>query len=237
MRTFVVGDIHGHFKALVDALNRADFTPNDRLVVAGDMFDRGHESKEVWAFLQEIPNKVLLWGNHERMLLNTIREGYCSYVDRLNGVDKTINSFIDDPLCIDFKNNGVLAALEVELREQLVWAWEDGTHYVSHSLDASMFNSGDINWEKAVWTDPCEVIGAQWAKVELYDADLPHKTLLFGHWHARQVREVFGEVSKDAVIVLPGANGRSWVALDTCTARSSHLGIVELLPNGGVQVY
>ena len=40
MRTLVIGDIHGNFKAMAQALDRAKFVPNkDRLITLGDVVD------------------------------------------------------------------------------------------------------------------------------------------------------------------------------------------------------
>ena len=47
MRTLVIGDIHGGLKALEQVLERANVTPEDKLIFLGDYVDRGYFSIEV----------------------------------------------------------------------------------------------------------------------------------------------------------------------------------------------
>ena len=74
MRTIIIGDIHGCIGALDALLSRLRPGPEDRLVLLGDLFDRGSES---WEVLQRVralaadmgERFVLLRGNHEDYLL------------------------------------------------------------------------------------------------------------------------------------------------------------------------
>lgn len=68
-RTLIVGDIHGHFTRLQEALDAVGFDPTkDRLVGAGDAIDRGPESIEVMRWLQ-YPWFSMVAGNHEAFAL------------------------------------------------------------------------------------------------------------------------------------------------------------------------
>lgn len=74
-RTLVVGDIHGQFEALENALNAAEFNPDkgDFLIMLGDLIDRGYGSKETLDFaieLVESGHGLVLRGNHEQMALD-----------------------------------------------------------------------------------------------------------------------------------------------------------------------
>lgn len=64
-RDFAVGDIHGSFKALQKALDAIGFNPDgDRLFSVGDLVDRGPESHEVLAWLDQ-PWFHAVCGNHD----------------------------------------------------------------------------------------------------------------------------------------------------------------------------
>lgn len=74
-RDFVVGDIHGAFALVDDALEAVDFSPDaDRLFCVGDLIDRGPDSRAVARFLAR-PYVHALCGNHEATLLALHMEG------------------------------------------------------------------------------------------------------------------------------------------------------------------
>ena len=66
MRTLVIGDIHGNFLALEQALERASFDPKgDRLISLGDVYDGHPESSKCVEFLRALPNFIWCYGNHD----------------------------------------------------------------------------------------------------------------------------------------------------------------------------
>ena len=95
-KIFAVADIHGYFSALKSGLERAGFEKgNDEhlLVVCGDCFDRGNENKRVLEYLYSIPNKVIVRGNHEELLLRALANSKIEYNDERNGTDITVKEF------------------------------------------------------------------------------------------------------------------------------------------------
>lgn len=69
-RDYVVGDIHGEFELLRQALDALHFNPKvDRLFSVGDLVDRGPYSSMALELLQE-PWVHAVRGNHEQMLLD-----------------------------------------------------------------------------------------------------------------------------------------------------------------------
>src|SRR6516225_3848013 len=71
-RTIIVGDIHGCYDELMLLLAKLHLHPNDLLIALGDIVDRGNKSLEVYQYLRERPNTVVLMGNHERKHLQGI---------------------------------------------------------------------------------------------------------------------------------------------------------------------
>ncbi|MBV8253687.1 MAG: metallophosphoesterase [Chitinophaga sp.] len=71
-RTIIVGDIHGCYDELMLLLAKLHLQPNDLLIALGDIVDRGNKSLEVYQYLRERPNTVVLMGNHERKHLQGI---------------------------------------------------------------------------------------------------------------------------------------------------------------------
>jgi serine/threonine protein phosphatase 1 len=70
MRTIVVGDIHGCYEELLQLLAKVQLTEADCLVALGDIVDRGKDSLQVYDFLRNRPNTIVLMGNHERRHLH-----------------------------------------------------------------------------------------------------------------------------------------------------------------------
>lgn len=136
MKLFVVSDIHGYYNILIKELNDAKFdqlNPNHLLIVVGDLFDRGPNSKEVYEYLKDLHDKKkaiiikgnhdkfieeLFEGNHKRVLFNCIHNGfdetlislfnldYINYNDEdVKNLDKEIYEFVRKlPLYYETKN-------------------------------------------------------------------------------------------------------------------------------------
>jgi serine/threonine protein phosphatase 1 len=68
-RDFAVGDIHGHFRRLQQALDRLGFDPaRDRLFSVGDLVDRGPQSEDCLDWLAQ-PWFFAVQGNHEALAI------------------------------------------------------------------------------------------------------------------------------------------------------------------------
>jgi serine/threonine protein phosphatase 1 len=66
MRTFVIGDIHGACRALVQCLERSGFDARtDRLISLGDVSDGWPETFETVEALLRLPHHVAIAGNHD----------------------------------------------------------------------------------------------------------------------------------------------------------------------------
>ncbi|MBR4234709.1 MAG: serine/threonine protein phosphatase [Clostridia bacterium] len=76
MRSIIIGDVHGCNAELCALLDKVGPKPQeDRLILLGDLFDRGPESYEVYQTVQALACQfaerfVLLRGNHEDYLLS-----------------------------------------------------------------------------------------------------------------------------------------------------------------------
>jgi len=65
-RKFVMGDIHGGYKALIQCLKRSDFDyENDTLIQVGDVADGHDEVYECVEELLKIKNLIAIKGNHD----------------------------------------------------------------------------------------------------------------------------------------------------------------------------
>lgn len=71
MRTFVIGDIHGAYRALVQCLERCQFDKEkDLLITLGDICDGWTEVYECVEELLTIKNRIDIIGNHDRFFID-----------------------------------------------------------------------------------------------------------------------------------------------------------------------
>ena len=80
MKYYVVADVHGYFTELKIALEKSGFFEDlkpHKLVVCGDLLDRGKEANELIDFMMELVNKdqlVYIRGNHEDLFNQCLHE-------------------------------------------------------------------------------------------------------------------------------------------------------------------
>ncbi|GAL01159.1 serine/threonine protein phosphatase [Nonlabens ulvanivorans] len=97
MSTYVVSDIHGCNSKFRRALKAVRLKKTDRLIILGDMIDRGSESKEVldtiFLLLENNFEVISILGNHEDLLLKSLDDFNTEISWLKNGGIKTLESF------------------------------------------------------------------------------------------------------------------------------------------------
>ncbi|MBW1294582.1 metallophosphoesterase family protein [Aquimarina litoralis] len=107
MRTLVIGDIHGGYKALLQVLDRAKVTIEDTLIFLGDYVDGWSESAETIHKLIELSktNKcVFIRGNHDLWCGLWLQKGATNPVWLANGGEETIQSYIKSGHLANFEH-------------------------------------------------------------------------------------------------------------------------------------
>lgn len=76
MKTFVIGDIHGGYKALMQCLERSEFNKEeDTLISLGDIADGWSQVPECIEELLTIKNLILIEGNHDNWARQWLKFG------------------------------------------------------------------------------------------------------------------------------------------------------------------
>lgn len=66
MKTFVIGDIHGGYKGLLQCFERSKFNyEEDKLILLGDVCDGWPQTKECIEELLKLKNRIFVRGNHD----------------------------------------------------------------------------------------------------------------------------------------------------------------------------
>jgi len=95
MRRFVMGDIHGAYKALKQCLNKAGFDyDNDLLIQLGDVVDRYPQSFDCVEELLKIKNLIAIKGNHDDWFDEFIKTDFHPYFWS-HGGKGTISSYLE----------------------------------------------------------------------------------------------------------------------------------------------
>lgn len=108
MKTFAIGDIHGHYDQMMRLFDQLMFGKNppanpnkDIFVFMGDYVDGGPDTKavldELISLKEQFPHWKFLFGNHEHLLLDAFNPKHPVYGDYYlwwnQGGEETLNSF------------------------------------------------------------------------------------------------------------------------------------------------
>jgi serine/threonine protein phosphatase 1 len=152
MRKFIMGDIHGAHKAMIQCFHRSGFNKNeDLLIQLGDVVDRGSDSFECVEELINIKNKITIRGNHDSWIHTFFKKNYHP-VEWLHGGNETKKSYIKNcgdlknaPLShIDFFNNQKLYHVDKE-NNIFIHGGFDTNERIEFTLDFECF------WDTSLW--------------------------------------------------------------------------------------
>lgn len=94
MQAFVIGDIHGAYRALEQCLSRAEFNyDSDHLICLGDVCDGWPDTKRCIDELLKIKNITYVIGNHDQWTLNWMKTKVVEEIWRTQGGAATISSY------------------------------------------------------------------------------------------------------------------------------------------------
>ena len=258
MRYYVVADVHGYYSELITALTERGFfedTQPHKLIVCGDLFDRGEEAVRLQEFIVDLMNKeevILIRGNHEDLVLDLIENIYKWMTPELldsphwkNGTVETVLQLTGMTLNEAYTLPKYCAAkmedtpyfrkiipatvdyFETE-RYIFVHGWIP-CHAVACGRNKYLFTYEE-NWRNA---DRMQWIGARWyngmdaARQGVIE---PRKTIVCGHWHCSYGHAVIDGVGEEhgANAVYTPYYGEGIVALDACTAFSHRVNCIVI---------
>lgn len=236
MKYFVSGDIHGFYDEWQNALKDKGFdinNPNHKIILCGDLFDRGHQPKEIIDFVLKHKDKVILIrGNHEDLMEQMIERNSSDYGDLCNSTAQTIVDLYPEWQISEFDLKKI--AKETRLQEVLDMCidYYETKHYIFvHGwipivencciYDSEWRTARKARWEKARWSNPVEMF-----RYEIYE---PNKTIVCGHWHCSALwheqnpdkYEEFGDKAKFEPFIT-----KNMIAIDACTAYSKKINVL-----------
>lgn len=250
MKYYITSDPHGFYSILRDALIKAGFfneKGEHKLVILGDLFDRGEEAPEMQDFILKLMDEdraILIKGNHEDLfhtLLTSdhglpydynVQNGTYSTALQLTGydIDRAVHyraEFVEAAKQTPYYQRIIPSMLDYYETEHYIFVhgWipclyhrHTGYSYYSEWRDLDVFE-----WKKARWYNG---IDAAFTCME-------DKTILCGHWHASyghwKYEHKGSEFEEDADFT--PYYGPGVIALDACTAWSSKINVIVLEDN------
>lgn len=208
MRYYVVADVHGYFSEFKIALLKNGFFQDKephKLIVCGDLYDRGPEALRLQEFILELLSKnevILIKGNHEDLALQLLNEwhkkSFLQYHHHTNGTVDTVcqltGSTADELTCNSEQvgrkllRNAYIQKIIPEMvdyyeTEHYIFthgwipctAMNVGTNVTEYLPIEDWRHASDILWNKARWINGMEA--AHKGVIE------KGKTIVCGHWH------------------------------------------------------
>lgn len=263
MRYYVVADVHGFYTEMISALKEKgyfeDKSPH-KLIVCGDLFDRGSEAKEMQRFIIDLLEKdkvMLIKGNHEDLALDLLNNpkkylwdmdtALCSHHYRNRTMDtffqltgynirdaiKNVKDFVEKSKNTQFIKTIIPAMCNYfEISDYIfVHGW---IPCVAHGKGAL----ADTFSYKSDWRSAKDI---NWEYSRWHNGVLawsqgvkePNKTIVCGHCHAsygHSIIEGKGAVRGEDAIFAPFF-ADGIIALDACTARSGFVNCVVIDEN------
>ena len=260
MKYYVVSDIHGYFGCLKKALDNAGFFDDKdtcKLIVCGDLLDRGQEARELIEFmigLMKEDKLIYILGNHEELMVQCLQEISRGGVYEIaSGMshhyrNKTWHSLLqisgmseseayNNPL--ELVSRVINSPLYKELLTICVDYYETPNYIFTHGwipciTDGDRYHPEykyDPNWRQA---DVQSWRMARWFNgMELaseYNITEPGKTVVCGHWHTSYGHSKISRICSEwgEDAIFTPFRAEGILAIDGCTAHSSIVNCVVI---------
>ena len=234
-KLFVISDVHGFFTKMKKALDDAGFdqqNPQHWLISCGDAMDRGPQPREVIEFFNNLPNKVLICGNHEILTEDAIRRKCFLAHDFHNGTANTAYDFCKKENADLMSQAQILGELRDDPEYQkykslLVNYFETENYIFCHSWvpgGKDWRYATQSKWNKAMWGNPFDIAVVVGNKTG--------KTIVHGHYHNSYGwadKELLSEWGDDAKFDIIEHN--NCIGLDACTAYTHKVNILVVEDN------
>lgn len=237
MKYFITSDVHGRYTELKAELDKLGFDETlDTLVVCGDLLDRGKENVKCLQYVNSLPNKVLIKGNHEYNLEKCLLSHRFDYADKHNGTLDTIleiakyvsgrkylNAY-DREIYLYANQYLELSQYLNSLKDYFEFTGIDGNTYVCcHGwLPQDYKDENCKDFEYYSWLNGME----QWHNGNTFK----DKTIICGHWHCSYGNSKFhhigSEFGKDACF--EPFKDKGIIALDACTVLTGKVNVIVL---------
>lgn len=260
MRYYVVADVHGFYSELQAALTEKGFYEDKephKLVVCGDLLDRGCEALKLQKFILELLKKdevILIKGNHEDLFLDLInnaekwmtkaniysthhwRNGTIDAALQLTGKDLQTSVLYPEDFKLKAKNTPFYKTIIPAMKDY----YETNNYIFVHGwIPCAVMGRGigtkdtfiyEENWREQGedrWNKARWLNGMAAASCGVRE---PNKTIVCGHWHCSYGHaELEGKGKEfDADSDFSPYYADGIIAIDACTAFSRKVNCIVI---------
>jgi len=181
---WAIGDVHGHADTLTALLESLNLGSKDRVVLLGDLVDRGPKSCEVIKIARDDPQIFSVLGNHEEMMLMSFD---ADNIETMNaqqsswfyiGGRATAQSYIDEFT----RPDGGIYRFELRQRAGQDLAWLDALPHHIVLDDFRLVHAGYSPWDGDLDLQSTDTL--MWVRGEFHNSITPvdeNRTVIFGH--------------------------------------------------------
>lgn len=252
MKYFVTADPHSFYDEMYNALHEKGFeegNPHHKLIICGDVFDRGDKSIEMYKYLRGLGDQfIYIRGNHEDLFddcLFDFDRGYSPEGHHWhNGTVKTLYNLVGrNPEKCSLRDPQTMFAITIKGKEVSDWINSKAIDY--YTIGDYVFVHGWIpegvervkelknvdpyDWKQARWSNGMD----DWYMgIRIVD-----KTIVCGHWHCSYGNYRFHSIGTSE---FPSKQYPGWekvfqpfiapgiIALDACTAYSGICNVIVI---------
>ena len=246
MRYYTAADVHGFYTPLTAALRSAGYFDDPephKLVLLGDVLDRGSQPKEMQRFVLDMMDKdelVLVRGNHEDLFerLATTENGVISSRHLRNGTYVSALTLTDTDRLDAVRRPWSLAArmrktpFFTDIIPASVNYFETDGHIFVHGWipcvqEGDSFapmpewrSAGDEEWKKSRWYVGMDAVNFVREEKTILCG---HRTSSYGHNKYEHKGPMHGEGADYSPYTAPGI-----ISIDGCTVRSGTVNVVVI---------
>lgn len=259
MKYFITSDVHSFFNELMTALNEKGFERENKehkLIICGDLFDRGDGTKPLYDFIKDLHEKerlIYIRGNHEDLLFDCVNEIACGKVPNQhhfsNGTVKTICMFCGQCEWIVYDAEWRKKIVEIMLpilkfiKESAVDYFEIGNYIFVHgwipydSDDANIYHAKKNMRYNPAWNDSSiENYEQKWKEARwtngmfawIQDVRILGATIVCGHWHCNWGHANIHKACSEwgQDAIFEPFIDEGIIAIDACTAHSGKVNVI-----------
>ena len=199
---FIISDIHGHYDEMIRDLNIHKYNPNNinhHLLVLGDLFDRGTQSKEVLEYMYDLrlKNRVtIILGNHDSFLIQFLDGEYKKLFFNMthNGFKSTLESLVGRSLTFDENWDDI----NYEIKSKYIYLYNFiSTQHLYIEIGKYIFVHGGIIYNNGDWKNNKER-DYTWSRESNLER-IPGKIVVSGHERVSKIR--FPRMNQEELIL------------------------------------